>query len=456
MLSVHKTWTRPAIALAALFVFALFGEHAEACSCASNGPPCESFFRVDAVFVGTVRTISEIEGAPAFPYRRRVVGFSIERAFRGVQGAAVNIDTGMGGGDCGYSFKAGGQYLVYAYRTAEGSRLGTGICSRTRPIANADEDLRYIEGMPASGGGARVYGSITHRERNLATDASRDYGPVPSVHLLLRGPAGAMDAQTDQQGRYEIIGIAPGVYDLQAVPPAGFSSKYLERRIELRDARACAAADFQVHYDGRISGVVLTADGHPAASLSLEVMAVERTGATGLVTTLTGKTDSGGYYEFSDVPPGRYVVGVSLQRTIEPEVVYARTFHPGTASSSAATIVEIGAGSHQQLEPLKLPPPRQRRTLTGRVVWSDGRSVPGAFVSLQDGEVNWRQVAVAIQTDADGRFTFAVHDGLSYTARASFNLPDDPQHRQVQATAGPFVASPQLEPLRLVMVAPDR
>jgi hypothetical protein len=65
-------------------------------------------------------------------------------------------------------------------------------------------------------------------------------------------------------------------------------------------------------------------------------------------------------------------------------------------------------------------------------------------------------VAVAIQTDADGRFTFVVHDGLSYSAMASFDLPDDRQHRQVQARAGPFVASPQLEPLRLVMVAPDR
>jgi hypothetical protein len=453
-MSVHKTWTRPAIALAALFVFALFGEDAEACSCAPNGPPCESFFRVDAVFVGTVRTISEFAGAPAFPYRGRVVGFSIERAFRGVQGAAVNIDTGMGGGDCGYSFKAGEQYLVYAYRTAEGSRLGTGICSRTRPIANADEDLRYIEGMPASGSGARVYGSVTHRERNLATGASRDYGPVPFIHLLLRGSAGAVDAQTDQRGRYEIGGIAPGVYDLQVVPPAAFSPKYLERKIELRDARACAVADFQVHYDGRISGVVLAADGHPAAGLSLEVIAVERTGASGLVPTLTGKTDSGGYYEFSDVPPGRYVVGVNLQRGIEPAIVYTRTFHPGTASPGAATIVEIGAGSHQQLEPLKLPPPRQRRTLTGQVVWSDGRPVPGAFVSPQDGEADWRQVAIAVRTDADGRFTFVVHDGLSYGARASFNLPDDPQYRQAQARAGPFIVSPRLEPLRLVLVAP--
>jgi hypothetical protein len=110
-MTVHKTWRRPAIALAALFVFALLGDKAEGCSCGSGGPPCQNFFRADAVLVGTVRTISEIDGTPALPYRSRVVRFSIERAFRGVPGTAVDIDTGMGGGDCGYSFKAGAPYL---------------------------------------------------------------------------------------------------------------------------------------------------------------------------------------------------------------------------------------------------------------------------------------------------------------------------------------------------------
>lgn len=98
----------------------------------------------------------------------------------------------------------------------------------------------------------------------------------------------------------------------------------LEQKIELRDPRACAVAHFAVHFDGRISGVALGADGLPAGDIGLELMA----------------------------PAG------------------------------------VGA----------------RREITGVVVSADGLPVPDALVSLFDGEANWRQVAIGIQTEADGRF----------------------------------------------------
>jgi hypothetical protein len=446
---------RPVIESAVLLLLlTAFADKADACSCISSGPPCQGYFQVEAVFAGTVQTISPVEGTPDSPNRGRVVVFAIERAFRGVQGTTAEITTGMGGGDCGYPFEVGERYLVYAYREKEASRLGTGICTRTRPIADAAEDLRYIEGLPAAGTGARVYGAIRHWERDPATGQSHQYGPVPFLHVLLRGPAGAVEAQTDEQGRYEIAGLPAGSYELQVIPPAAFSSKYLRSKIELRDSRACAVADFAVHYDGRISGVVLTADGQPRGGVALDLVAVERAGSADYVGTMTTKTDSGGYFDFSEVPPGQYVVGVSLRRGIEPSIVYPTTFYPGTRSPSDATVIEIGEGNHQQLEAFRLPPARQRRELMGRVVGSDGRPVPGAFVSLSDGDLTWRQVAVGIGTDADGQFTFVVHDGLSYTARATYNIPDDPAHRQVQASVGPFVASAQLASLRLVLVAP--
>jgi hypothetical protein len=300
-----------------------------------------------------------------------------------------------------------------------------------------------------------VFGTIRHWERDLATGQPHEYGPVPFVHVLLKGPRGALDAQTDERGRYAITGVSPGTYDLQVLPPAVFSSKYLQSKIELRDGRACAAADFSVRYDGRISGVALNSDGQPAADLTLEVMSVERVGSPGIVETMAAKTDAGGYFEFSEVPPGHYVVGASLRRALETNLVYPRTFYPGTPTPSDAIVVEIGEGNPQRLDPLRLPPARQRRELTVSVVWSDGRSVPGAVVSLFDGEAIWRQVAVGTRTDGDGRFTFVVHDGLSYTARASYNLPDDPMHRQVQASAGPFIGSAQLAAaLQLVLVTP--
>jgi protocatechuate 3,4-dioxygenase beta subunit len=114
-----------------------------------------------------------------------------------------------------------------------------------------------------------VYGVITHWERDLAAGTSRTYEQVPPVHLLLRGKFAARDALSDEQGRYEMVGVPPGTYELQAIPPAAFNPKYLQRTIELRDMRSCAEADFTVRYDGRISGSVVDADGQPVAGITL-------------------------------------------------------------------------------------------------------------------------------------------------------------------------------------------
>ena len=311
---------RPLIAASVLLILTVNADPASACSCGSSGPPCQSFFRVDAVFVGVVRTITEVEAPPdPMPFRRRLVTFTVERALRGLEGASVGVTTGMGGGDCGYEFKAGERYLVYAYKAQDG-QLHTGICSRTRPIAEAADDLRFIDGLRTAPAGARVSGTITHWERNLAGDAPRKYGPVADVHIQLRGPGGAREARTDEQGRYEITGIRPGKYELQGFPPAVFSSN-LRSEIDLADARACAVADFSIHFDGRVSGVVRSMSGQPAAGVTLQLMASQRSDPRRPADMITATTDSAGYYELRDVPPGEYIVGVALQRTMERDDV---------------------------------------------------------------------------------------------------------------------------------------
>lgn len=57
----------------------------------------------------------------------------------------VAISTGLGGGDCGYGFKEGQKYLVYAHASSD-PVLGTGICSGTRPLESAagQEDISVL------------------------------------------------------------------------------------------------------------------------------------------------------------------------------------------------------------------------------------------------------------------------------------------------------------------------
>lgn len=47
-------------------------------------------------------------------------------------------------GECGYDFQPGETYLVYADEDEETSVLSTGVCTRTRRVSDAGEDLAYL------------------------------------------------------------------------------------------------------------------------------------------------------------------------------------------------------------------------------------------------------------------------------------------------------------------------
>jgi hypothetical protein len=114
--------------------------YAVACSCMMPPPPPKALEQAAAVFSGKVTKIDANQG------HRKTITLSVDRTWKGIDTETVTLTTGSGGGDCGYGFKDGEAYLVYAYRGGdeENGPLGTSICSRTRPIADAKEDLEAL------------------------------------------------------------------------------------------------------------------------------------------------------------------------------------------------------------------------------------------------------------------------------------------------------------------------
>jgi hypothetical protein len=435
---------RAALVLAAF----MYCSDAAACSCVGSGPPCQAFFQTDAVvFLGTVRGITDPGRTAANILDRRVVSFSIESALRNIQGSSVNVRTGLGGGDCGFDFKPGLQYLVYAYRHTDG-HLSAGICSRTRLASEAAEDLAYLGTLPSTGAGGRMFGTINHWEHDPATRETVQYGPVADVQILLRGTRGTFSGTTDTAGKYSVSGIPAGSYDMEVLPPPAFSTRYQQRKIEFTDPRACRAEDFSLHYDGRISGTILDASGRPVPNVPLDLVAAAHPDLPLSIHVPNAISDGSGRLELIDVPPGSYLVAVGLKLPMDAETTYPVTYYPGTSARERARAIEIGAGSHVQLDPLRVAEPLPRQTLSGTVVLPDGTPVSGANVSLQG--AHGAQAASGIRTDAQGRFTFRVFAGLTYTAHAWYNVPDDPGHRQVQATQVVRIAGAPAS-LRLVL-----
>ncbi len=74
-----------------------------------------------------------------------LVTLEVMRSYRGVQGPLVDVETGLGGGDCGFAFEIDRQYLVYADRTESG-QLETGGCDATAAIEQSAANLAYLRG----------------------------------------------------------------------------------------------------------------------------------------------------------------------------------------------------------------------------------------------------------------------------------------------------------------------
>lgn len=428
---------------------------AQACSCYASGPPCQGAFSADSVFAATVAGIEEIPdtdpstppGSVRLGQPVRIVLKEVER-YLGSGSVPGFVMTAGSGASCGYAFKSGERYLIYAHRDSAGNLVAS-ICSRTRPIADADEDLRFLRGLPRTAGGpARVSGTALHAERDLGSGDVKEYGPVEGVFVLAQGPSGNASAWTDAKGRYELR-LPPGKYEVSASPPAQYSSRYLRQPMELRDPRGCFVADFHLRFDGRVAGTLRSPG--DAGGAALELIPVEAVTRSGLVETVKTTSEANGSFEFIEVPPGRYLLATGFSRPMDASVMFPTTYFPGTPDVNDARVIEVAGGERVRLEEMTLPPPRRPVRLTGQVLYSDGRPAAGVHVSLADGRTSRRQVAVGIATEADGTFSFTVHEGLEYVANAS--TWDAEIRRSLAVRSMPFTASAGMAPLRLVLAA---
>jgi len=157
----------------------------EACSCPSSGPPpCQAAWAADAIFSGTVRSIDvskQFNGDNRA--RETVIQFEVEQRFLNVPSGPVEIVDDESSW-CNYRFTPGTKYVVYARRSDDG-RLTTDKCSRTKPLAEAAEDLKYLSALPAAGTGARVYGRINEWVHHPADDHGVDYGPLENITVSI-------------------------------------------------------------------------------------------------------------------------------------------------------------------------------------------------------------------------------------------------------------------------------
>ena len=113
-----------------------------ACTCVPSAGPGEALEQAAAVFSGTVVQIKRHKPADDIFSAVEVV-FRVGQMWKGVGNRTISVFTGSHSAACGYGFSKGRTYLVYAAGNSRG-RLSTSICSRTKRLKDAREDLNQL------------------------------------------------------------------------------------------------------------------------------------------------------------------------------------------------------------------------------------------------------------------------------------------------------------------------
>ena len=390
-----------------LFALSFASQTVHACSCGSANAPCISFGSAQAVFVGTVlskRVDEQTRPTDRGNINRNPIGFrfAVEQSYRGAAGPEIEIFTGRGGGDCGYDFKIGQRYLVYAY--LDGDKLTTYICTRTKLFGTAAEDLAFLATLSSPSQGVTIFGTITHGEAETEYSSS-------DVFITIEGASPQQEIRPDAEGHFRLSGLPAGKYKVSLHLPQTLSAWQSERQIEVLD-RGCAFIGWNVRNNGRASGRVVDTDGEGIASIAVQLIKpdIDPLQASGLGTV----TDASGNFSLSEVPKGRYIIAVNYNRypnPNDPTIVYPSSFYPGVTDQAQAQVITIGTGEKLENLEIRVPPRRPASILTGAIVWSDGSPVVDAQLSVMDVTENDPSGFVAVAVDRQGKFRINGYTG---------------------------------------------
>ncbi len=415
-----------------------------ACSCIGPQPSCQATWQAHAVFVGQVVDITDAQPAarpdsPAALFDRRRVSFKVSETFRGDVGASVIIRTGFGDADCGYAFAVGSSYLVYAHRVPTGE-LTTGICSRTRPLSEAADDLTYLRGPARQPGSlGTIQGVAKYPAPQQDYVRFEDWPPYAGARVTIEatdpGRKDRYEAKTGPDGKYAVR-VPVGKYRAALDPRDGLYSTGTFMPVEILDVRGCSEANFVVKPDGRISGRVLDAEGRPVPALSVEILTASAVTSPYFNSLGRVRTDAAGAFEFTKLAPGTYALGLTLNR--EPKSSESDAIWFSRPAESEPQLVSIEPEERAWFGEAQLPASVKLASVHGVVAMPDGKPAAGARVYVLTSP-KFGIAAGPVAVDANGGFSFTVIADRTY--RLSAELVAQPG-RFLKAQSEPFVASP--------------
>ena len=236
----------------------------------------------------------------------------------------------------------GGEPIADAevYATSEGSAIFEGMKSSRTDAEGAytltvDRPGAYLVSARDGDAGVEVAADVPRAdsiEIDLAIPDTLlrgrvrrpDGEPAPGIRVTVQREDGlgrirwsGDQATTNDEGRWEIPGLEPGVYTVRANTSSwqGRSEKRwgkaLSKGVTLDENETVDGIDFELEQAGTIAGRVTGADGKPLGGASIFL----RDASGAFVDTVSGDvTNAAGEFEAAGIAPGAYTVSVHQRR----------------------------------------------------------------------------------------------------------------------------------------------
>jgi hypothetical protein len=216
-------------------------------------------------------------------------------------------------------------------------------------------------------------------------------------------------AVTDEDGKYRIIKVPPGTYEVTPASPA-YAVADGSRTLMIGKNETVENVNIALERGGVITGKVTDADGQPVIEETVYVFAVATSQRLPYFRNI--RTDDRGIYRAYGIPAGRYTVSAGRDQTSSvgrppSEGTYQRTYHPSTVDPNAATVIDVNEGSEATDVDITFGRPARTYTARGRIIDSEtNQPMPktsvGIQVSMPDGGLS--ASGNVAQSTQDGEF----------------------------------------------------
>ncbi|HYH00675.1 MAG TPA: carboxypeptidase regulatory-like domain-containing protein, partial [Terriglobales bacterium] len=338
---------------------------------------------------------------------------------------------------CQTEFEVGKRYLITSYgnsiaaqhtdgisiiggltrggkRRPSGAVVVVGVCSGSKPIDYASEDLAFVRQNQRRPQNATIMGSVRAGDNFFGWHD--DHPPIADVEIGVIGSGRTIHTKTDSQGKFTVPDVQPGAYTVTARKAAYRATKtgYQVRVPE----HGCGVAQIELITNARVSGQVLRHDGSPAPEVPVEVMYADAKHRPAYFRLNSARTDKQGRFRIADLPAGHFLVGAYIGSGPTMDARIPPTFWRNTTVQEKAEVLNLLPDQEMRDVNIRLPAPVGTRKVAVHVRWPDGRPAKAAYVNVSP------HVPGEFNNASDGTFTVLEAVEYKFNGRLWTNFRD--------------------------------